>query len=44
MVARSGVVFPASMAAFLANPVEIFFGSFTATSSVPATTIDNVCQ
>jgi hypothetical protein len=27
MVARSGVVFPASMADILANPVEICFGS-----------------
>jgi hypothetical protein len=33
MVARSGVVFPASMADILANLVEIFFGSFTATST-----------
>jgi hypothetical protein len=29
MVARSGVVFPASMAAILANPMEILFDSFT---------------
>jgi hypothetical protein len=28
MVDRSGVVFPASMAAIVANPVEIYFGSF----------------
>jgi hypothetical protein len=34
MVARSGVVFPASMADILANPMEIYFGSFTATSTV----------
>jgi hypothetical protein len=33
MVDRSGVVFLASMADILANPVEIFFGSFTATST-----------
>jgi hypothetical protein len=37
MVAQSGVVFSASMAAILANPV-ICFGSFTMTSSVPVTT------
>jgi hypothetical protein len=35
MVARSGVVFPASMTAILTNPVEICFGSFTATSPIP---------
>jgi hypothetical protein len=28
MVARSGIVFPASMVDILANPVEICFGSF----------------
>jgi hypothetical protein len=33
MMARSGVIFPASMADILANPVEICFGSFTATST-----------
>jgi hypothetical protein len=37
MVARSGVVFSASMADILANPVEICFGSFTATSTTLAT-------
>jgi hypothetical protein len=36
MVARSGVIFSASMAAILTNPVEIFFGSFTTTSPVLA--------
>jgi hypothetical protein len=36
MAARSGVVFPASMADILANPVEIFFGSFTANSTALA--------
>jgi hypothetical protein len=36
MVARSSVVFKASMAAILANPVEICFGSFTTTSLVSA--------
>jgi hypothetical protein len=41
MVARSGVVFPVSMADILANPVEICFGSFTATSTtlVAATSV-----
>jgi hypothetical protein len=33
MVGRSSVVFPTSMADILANPVEICFGSFTATST-----------
>jgi hypothetical protein len=33
MVARSGVIFPASMADILANPVEICFGSFTVTTT-----------
>jgi hypothetical protein len=37
MVARSGVVFPASMADILANPMEICFGSFTVTSTTLAT-------
>jgi hypothetical protein len=36
MVDRSGVVFPASMADILANPVEICFGSFTAISTTLA--------
>jgi hypothetical protein len=36
MVARSGVVFPASMADIFANPVEICFGSFMATSTALA--------
>jgi hypothetical protein len=36
MAARSGVVFSASMVDILANPVEICFGSFTATSTVLA--------
>jgi hypothetical protein len=36
MVARSGVVFLVSMADILANPVEICFGSFTATSTTLA--------
>jgi hypothetical protein len=38
MVARSGVVFPATMADILANPVQICFGSFTATSTALAAT------
>jgi hypothetical protein len=33
MVARSGVVFAASMADILANPMEICFGSFTTTTT-----------
>jgi hypothetical protein len=33
MVARSGVVFLASIADILANPVEICLGSFMATST-----------
>jgi hypothetical protein len=36
MVARSGVIFLASMVDILANPVEICFGSFTATSTMLA--------
>jgi hypothetical protein len=36
MVARSGVVFPASMVDILANPVEICFGSFMVTSTTLA--------
>jgi hypothetical protein len=36
MVARSGVVFPASMADILANPMVICFGSFMATSTTLA--------
>jgi hypothetical protein len=36
MVARFGIVFPASMANILANPVEIYFSSFTATSTTLA--------
>jgi hypothetical protein len=36
MVARFGVVFPASMADILANPMEICFGSFTTTSTTLA--------
>jgi hypothetical protein len=37
MAARSGIVFPASMVDILANPVEICFGSFTATSTALVT-------
>jgi hypothetical protein len=36
MVARSIIVFPASMADILAHPVEICFGSCTATSTTLA--------
>jgi hypothetical protein len=42
MVARSGVVFPASMADILANRVEICFGSFKVTSTVPVVTTSPV--
>jgi hypothetical protein len=38
MVARSGVVFLASMADIIAITMEICFGSFTATSTALATT------
>jgi hypothetical protein len=36
MATRSGVVFPASIADILADPVEICFGSFTTTSTTLA--------
>jgi hypothetical protein len=36
MATRFDIVFPASMADILANPVEIYFGSFTATSATLA--------
>jgi hypothetical protein len=36
MVARFGVVFPASMVDILTNPVEICFDSFTVTSTTLA--------
>jgi uncharacterized cupredoxin-like copper-binding protein len=36
MVARSGVIFPASMADILTDPVEICFSSFAATPTVLA--------
>jgi hypothetical protein len=39
MVARTGVVFPVSMADILANPMEICFGSFTVTSTTLAAAI-----
>jgi hypothetical protein len=38
MAARSGVVFLVSMVDILTNPVEICFGSFTATSTALAAT------
>jgi hypothetical protein len=31
-----GVIFPESMVDFLANPVDIYFGSMSATSTAPA--------
>jgi hypothetical protein len=36
MAARSGIIFPVSMADILADLVEIYFDSFTATSTVLA--------
>jgi hypothetical protein len=36
MAARPGVVFPANMPDILADPVEIFFGSFMVTSTTLA--------
>jgi hypothetical protein len=42
MVARSGVVFLASMAAILTNPMEIRFGSFTMTSTLLVATTSSV--
>jgi hypothetical protein len=36
MASINGVIFPESMADFLANPVDICFGSMTATSTAPA--------
>jgi hypothetical protein len=36
MASTNGVIFPESMADFLANPVDIRFGSMPATSTAPA--------
>jgi hypothetical protein len=36
MASTNGVIFPKSMADFLANPVDICFGSMPATSTAPA--------
>jgi hypothetical protein len=36
MASTNGVIFPESMANFLANPVDICFGSMPATSTTPA--------
>jgi hypothetical protein len=36
MASINGVIFPESMADILANPVDIFFGSISATSTAPA--------
>jgi hypothetical protein len=45
MVARSGVVFMASMADILANLMDICFSSFTATSTaLAATTSGDHCE
>jgi hypothetical protein len=35
MASPSGVIFPASMADFLTNPVDFFFGSMSAKSTAP---------
>jgi hypothetical protein len=36
MASTNGVIFPESMADFLANPVDICFGSMSATSTAQA--------
>jgi hypothetical protein len=36
MASTTGVIFPESMATFLANPIDICFGSMPATSIAPA--------
>jgi hypothetical protein len=36
MASTNGVIFPESMADFLANPVDICFGSMSATFTSPA--------
>jgi hypothetical protein len=36
MASTNGVIFPESMADFLANPVDICFGSMQVTSTAPA--------
>jgi hypothetical protein len=36
MASTNGVIFPESMADFLTNPVDIFFGSMPAKSTTPA--------
>jgi hypothetical protein len=36
MASTNGVIFPESMADILANPVDICFGSMSATSTAPA--------
>jgi hypothetical protein len=37
MASTNGVIFPESMADFLANPVDICFSSMPTTSTAPAT-------
>jgi hypothetical protein len=37
MASTNGIILPESMADFLANPVDIYFGSVPATSTSPAT-------
>jgi hypothetical protein len=36
MASSSGIIFPESMADFLANPVDMCFGSMAAESTAPA--------
>jgi hypothetical protein len=40
MASTNGVIFPESMADILANPVNIYFGSMSATSTTPASCLD----
>jgi hypothetical protein len=36
MASINGVIFPVSMADFLSNPIDIYFGSMPATTTAPA--------
>jgi hypothetical protein len=36
MASTNGVIFPESMADFLANPIDVYFDSMPAASTVPA--------
>jgi hypothetical protein len=47
MASTNDFIFSESMANFLANPVDIYFGSMPATSTAPATYLvieGNVCR